>query len=129
MGIASHHVIPNIISPANLAAGSSGNFTCLNGKTYIGEKVGGIINGIEKVSFYFDVTALSGGTLTLMVDSSLDGVNFTSGGKVATLAVTAPGEVRVDYNGAPMQILRFSWSLTAGDTATVSSIGLEGSLT
>lgn len=127
MGIASHHVIPNIIPPTNLAA-AAGIFTGLNGRTSLGERVGGILNGIEKISFYFDVTALSAGTLTLNVDSSIDGQNFTSGGKIASVAITAVGNYRVDYIGAPVSILQFSWELTAGDTATVESIGLEGSL-
>lgn len=127
MGIASHHVIPNIIPPTNLAA-AAGIFIGLNGRTSLGERVGGILNGIEKISFYFDVTALSAGTLTLNVDSSIDGQNFTSGGKIASVAITAVGNYRVDYIGAPVSILQFSWELTAGDTATVESIGLEGSL-
>lgn len=95
----------------------------------IGGTEDGIIYGAEKLLFLIKVSAVSGTNTQVLVDTSIDGVNWTTGGFVGkTAALTAAGNYPLTWVNVPLSWLKFSYSLASTtDSLTLAGIDLLGS--
>jgi len=119
--------VSNAISAASIS-GASGIFTFVNGQNFLGAVAGSILCCAEKISVVAKVTALGAGTvLQINGDTSIDGVNFTTGGQLLAFnPINAIGDYLAIYNASAVSFLRLSWTLTGGTTtATLSGIDLQ----
>ena len=114
----------------NAAPGTYSGASSLTGTIFqIGNVPGGIIYGAEKLLFIFKITAIATGG-TILVDTSIDGVNFTSGGFVGSVAVAAVKNYAMSWVNVPLSFLLFSWSFGAStDSFTLAGIDIMGTNT
>lgn len=81
----------------------------------IGTVSGGVAQGTRSVNVWLNVTDVTG-TLIVLLDSSFDGVNFsTLGANGQSAPITAPGLYQFGYVSAtPGSIFRLTYALTGG---------------
>ena len=89
-----------------------------------------IIYGCEKILCVIKVASLTlTGTLNILFDASVNGVDFTSGGALGKVAITAAGNYLFVYAGAPVSNLRISSQFSVATDSAQIQVDFEGTNT
>ena len=115
----------------NLGAGTYSGASSLTGEiAQMGNVPGGVLYGAEKLMIIAKIGAISTGG-NILIDTSIDGVNWTSGGFVGKIPVNAANtNYPITWVNVPLSYLLFSYSFGAStDSFVINGIDLMGTNT